>query len=83
MSRATFFDHVIVDTHRYLASTRATRLSDSLVAVQVSTAGDVWAGELQDVFAINQPVIGKHYFGRMRWFKPVIFDISNTVWAQL
>lgn len=85
LPHAHFFDHVVVNNHRYMASSRATqaRLADALIAVRISNNGAVWVGELQDIFLVNQPAVGVHYFGRVRWLKPVEFDISNTLWHQL
>jgi hypothetical protein len=83
LPRATFFDHVIIEHKRYLASSRAVHEADALLAVRTSNNGSLWVGELCDIFMINQPAVGIHHFGRMRWFKPVIFDMSNTIWAQL
>ncbi|KZP25085.1 hypothetical protein FIBSPDRAFT_888248 [Athelia psychrophila] len=84
LPHAHFFDHVVVNNHRYMASSRATqaRLADALIAVRISNNGAVWVGELQDIFLVNQPAVGVHYFGRVRWLKPVEFDISNTLWHQ-
>lgn len=83
MPLAWFFDHVVVDNQCYMASSRATRVSEALIAVRTSANGTIWVGELQDIFMIEQALVGTHHFGRVRWFKPAAFDISNTVWHQL
>jgi hypothetical protein len=83
LPQATFFDHVVIEHRRYLASSRAVRDADSLVAIRTSNNGSIWVGELRDIFTINQPAFGLYRFGRMRWFRRVEFDTSNTIWAQL
>jgi hypothetical protein len=82
-SQASFFDHVILDQERYVASSRAVNAAGSLVAVRTSSHSTYWVGELRDIFVINQPVIGIRRFGWMRWFRRVEFDISDSIWAQL
>lgn len=82
-NQATFFDHVILDNKRCLASSRSSRGSaDSLVAVCTS-ASHIWVGELCDIFVINQPQIGAHRFGRMCWFAPFEHDLTGTIWVAL
>ena len=84
ISKATFFDYVIVRHERYLASSRCHKVEDSLVAVRTSaTPGDMWIGELRDIFSINQAGIGLHRLGRVRWFKPLDFETAGTIWDDL
>ena len=83
LNQATFFDHVILNNKRYLALSRSSRgPADSLVAIRTS-ASQVWVGELSDIFIINQPKLGIHRFGRVRWFAPFEHDLTGTIWAAL
>lgn len=79
------FDHIILNEHRYRASSRSVSNADSLVAVRIATVHGtrIWVGELLAIFAIKQEVIGTHYFGYMRWLRPTDVDLSDTVWEQL
>ena len=65
LNKATFFDQVIIDNERYLASSWSSQgMAYSLVTVCTST-NEVWVGELHDIFLINQPKLGAYYFGWM------------------
>jgi hypothetical protein len=82
LAKANFFDHVVIGGQKYAASTRTTNTSESLVAVSTSALGQVWVGELQYIFSINQDVIGCHRFGKVKWYIPFPVE-ENTVWNQL
>jgi hypothetical protein len=83
--QAVFFDHVVMNHHRYSASHRSTSLADALVAVWISDHGEhrLWVGKLQDIFTVDQARIGTHTFGWMNWFCPTSLDTSGMVWKQL
>lgn len=84
-SRALFFDHVIVDHNQYAASTRTNRPANSLVAVSIATGSNrqLWVGELQEIFVIDQPSLGIHHFGHVKWLVPSRTTTAGTVWATL
>lgn len=85
-NRANRFDHVVITNRRYLAAEHAKSPYDSFVLVRTHTIPGVmtWAGELREIFVIDQPRVGVHHYGFVRWFVPVEPSIlSDTVWAQL
>jgi hypothetical protein len=82
LSQARFFDFVIVNNKRYLASTRTTKHQETLVTVQTSDLGQTWVGQLEYIFCIDQVGIGCHHFGRVRWLVPVTVP-QDTIWNQL
>ncbi|KAJ6501497.1 hypothetical protein C8R47DRAFT_1107562 [Mycena vitilis] len=83
-NRMQLFDHVIISQRRYYASTHRKNPYDSFVNVRVATGlqgQDSWAGELLEIFVVNQPKIGIHRYGLVRWFVPTDLDLAQTVWA--
>ncbi|KAJ7188886.1 hypothetical protein C8R46DRAFT_1024111 [Mycena filopes] len=83
-SHAVFFDYVVIQNRRFLASSRAASSANSLVAVRTSSApgASLWVGELLAVFAIKQDNIGMHRFGHVRWLRPSTTPIAGTVWSD-
>ncbi|KAJ7156359.1 hypothetical protein C8R46DRAFT_1115786 [Mycena filopes] len=81
---AVFFDYVVIQNRRFLASSRAASSANSLVAVRTSSApgASLWVGELLAVFAIKQDNIGTHRFGHVRWLRPSTTPIAGTVWSD-
>jgi hypothetical protein len=82
LAKADFFDYVVIQGQKYLASTRATNSSESLIAVSTSAVGQTWVGELQYIFALNQDSVGRHRFGKVRWFVP-FFIQEDIIWSKL
>ncbi|KAJ6517961.1 hypothetical protein C8R47DRAFT_1062533 [Mycena vitilis] len=82
-NRMQLFDHVIISQRRYYASTHRKNPYDSFVNVRVATVQgqDSWVGELLEIFVVNQPKIGIHRYGLVRWFVPTDLDVTQTVWA--
>lgn len=74
------FDYVIINSLRYYASSRSLKPGTSLVEVTVDGAGMTWVGELLDIIHINQAPHGVFTLGRVRWFRPLQVDLTNTVW---
>ncbi|KAJ3500582.1 hypothetical protein NLJ89_g9730 [Agrocybe chaxingu] len=80
---AVFFDHVVIDQNRYGASRRMAGSADCFIAVSVSngTAERLWVGELLDIFALEQAVLGGlHRFGHVRWLVPAQEASQGTIW---
>ncbi|KAJ7156636.1 hypothetical protein C8R46DRAFT_1114746 [Mycena filopes] len=86
-SQGFFFDHVIVNNRRYLASSRSVSATSSLVAVRVSSVAGAqpWVGELFAIIAVKQDdlQIPTQTFGYVRWFRPSATNISGMVWEEL
>lgn len=78
---AVFFEHAIVRQVKYVAGRHLKNAADSIVCVQIPGLS-VWVGELLDIFAITQPGLGTHRFGRVRWMRPLALDVSNTIWES-
>lgn len=74
------FDYVIINALRYYASSRALKPVSSLVEVTVDGSGRTWVGELVDIIHINQAPHGVFTLGRVRWFRPLAMDLTNTIW---
>lgn len=78
---AQFFEHAIVRQVRYVAGRGLKSSADSIVCVQAPMM-NVWVGELLDVFVIDQPRLGLHRLGRVRWMRPIDIDVSATIWES-
>lgn len=79
---AQFFDHVIVDQVKYIASRQLQNRADPVICVRNPVSQELWVGELLDIFAVDQPAIGTHHFGRVRWMRPKEIDVSEGVWQS-
>ncbi|KAJ6479999.1 hypothetical protein C8R47DRAFT_1074460 [Mycena vitilis] len=77
------FPYAIVSNRRYFAAEQAKFVDDSLVLV--NTHGmDAWAGELREIFVVDQPKVGIHHYGFVRWFVPASPELlAGSPWAQL
>lgn len=80
LPQAAFFDHVIINQNQFSASRRSVSYADAVVAVRIN--GQLWVGELVDIFVIKQMVVGVHRLGHVHWFKPSKVDTINTVWDE-
>jgi hypothetical protein len=80
LPQAAFFDHVIINQNQFSASRRSVSYADAVVAVRIN--GQLWVGELVDIFVIKQMVVGVHQLGHVHWFKPSKVDTINTVWDE-
>jgi hypothetical protein len=79
---ANFYDYVVVNRQRFVASSRRAGLSgDSLVIVK--TGDTTHVGELCDIFVIQTEVTGVERMGRMRWFRPLSLPGVDRAWLQL
>ncbi|KAF8131721.1 hypothetical protein K438DRAFT_1788226 [Mycena galopus ATCC 62051] len=80
------FPYVIISNRRYLAAEHAKSPSDSyfMVRTHAIPGSSTWVGELREIFAVDQPQVGIHYYGFIRWFVPVEPSVSSgSVWANL
>ncbi|KAJ7749137.1 hypothetical protein B0H16DRAFT_1461303 [Mycena metata] len=76
------FPFAILSNRRYYASQHSKTPYDSYVLVRTHAIPNVteWAGELQEIFVVDQPQIGIHRYGFVRWFVPENALIRDTVW---
>lgn len=82
-NHSLFFDYTVVNGLRYSASRRAVTSASSLVQCVVNANGDTSVGELTDIIHINQAPHGIFSFARVRWFRPLRLDLTDTVWHAL
>ena len=80
LPQAAFFDNVIIDQNQFSASRRSASYADAVVALRIN--GQLWVGELMDIFVIKQTVIGMHRLGHVHWFVPAKIDLVDTVWHE-
>ncbi|KAJ6450039.1 hypothetical protein C8R47DRAFT_336404 [Mycena vitilis] len=77
------FPYAIVSNRRYFAAEHAKTIDDSLVLVKVLGMGP-WAGELREIFVVDQPKVGVHHYGFVRWFVPASPELAEgSTWAGL
>lgn len=81
--KAIFFDHITIDNNRFSSLTRSKNKAEALVAVQVLAAGKLWLGELEHIFLVDQPSVGRHQLGKVQWLSPAHVDLTGTVWRDL
>ncbi|KAF8066846.1 hypothetical protein FPV67DRAFT_1670313 [Lyophyllum atratum] len=83
-SVATFFDYVVIDQNQYLSSRRTGSVADSLIAASFFDGQQyrLWVGELLDILVVNQPAIGQHRFGYVRWYVPCNISLVGTAWEN-
>lgn len=77
------FPYVIVANRRYTASAHAKTPYDSYVLVKTHALPEapMWAGELQEIFVVDQPQIGVHRYGFVRWFVPAACGlVEECIW---
>lgn len=82
-NQACFYDYVVVNQHRYFASSRAPNRTNSLVECVVYAndgSSRLWTGELIDIIHINQAPTGVFTLAQIRWFRPLHLDIADTIW---
>lgn len=80
-SNATSHDYVIINGFRFHAS--AGRNSEPNTLITIRMLEQDWIGELQQIFNLQQPGLGVHRFGKVRWLKPVGDDLVPRLWADL
>lgn len=79
-NRVLHFDYVVVNGNWYLASNCAANNTSSLVECVVDGTGMTTGGELTDIIHINQAPHGIFSLARIRWFRPLRLDLTNTIW---
>lgn len=77
----TFFDYTVISQRRYWASSRNNNIANSLIAVTTGPH-QVHVGELQDIFVIDQPALGLHRLGHVRWLVPSTVDLQGSAWPK-
>lgn len=81
LPRVTFFDYAVIHQRRYWASSRNNNIANSLIAVKTGS-NEVRVGELTDIFVLDQPQLGLHRFGHVRWLVPANVDLTHSTWGQ-
>ncbi|KAJ7757939.1 hypothetical protein B0H16DRAFT_1822615 [Mycena metata] len=79
------FPYAIIGNRRYSASLHAKTAFDSYVLVRTHALPEapVWAGELREIFVVDEPKIGVHHYGFVEWFVPENPALAKeTVWAN-
>jgi hypothetical protein len=82
-NEAQFYDYVVVNQHRYVASSRSPNRTNSLVDCVVYAndgTSQLWTGELTDIIRINQEPAGVFTLAQICWFRPLHLDITETIW---
>lgn len=83
VTRATFFDYVVICGSRFRASRRSQNSQGPLVEVLLDDRGRTGVGELTDIVLLDQPRCGTLTLGVVKWLAPLNMNIHETVWQKL
>ncbi|KAF7371377.1 hypothetical protein MSAN_00774200 [Mycena sanguinolenta] len=77
------FPYAVISNRRYYSAEHAKSNYDSLVLVRTEgvPGQPLSAGELREIFVVDDPKIGRHYYGFVRWLVPAEVPAGNSVWA--